>query len=181
MKAHEIFQEIDAPFAGDIIGYFRDESREIYKTTLASLAIQKKLRPVFIQKKPVKDQIAWLIKTLKLRLADGVGEHLLQVWLLQTQQPMLIQFLDAMEIEHDDEGAVEDLPESIDAEKLGSAIDGLLEKYPAPLITLYLRVFQMQQANGWPEIAGMLENDERLTLKGPVEIEEPAPPESGAE
>ena len=145
MKAYEIFQNLNGDFAADIMGYFRKESREIYKTTIASLATQRKLRPVFVTKKPAPDQIAWLVKTLKMKMADTVGEHLLQVYLLKEQKELLIEFCDAMGIEHDDDGGVEELPEEIDAEKLKSAVDQLLEKHSAQAVTLYLRVFQLQR------------------------------------
>ena len=162
MNAHEIFQKLDHAFAVQIMTYFREESREIYKTTVATLATQRKLRPVFIQKKPVAVQIDWLIKTLKQKSADTVSEHLLQVWLLREKKEMLIMFVDDLGIEHDEDGGVDELPETIDAEKLKVAMDHLLENYPAPVVTLYLRVFQIQQAEGWPEIAEALEKDERL-------------------
>ena len=164
MKAHELFSQMDTELASDIVGYFRKESREIYKTTVASLSMQRKLRPVFVQKKPAEAQIAWLVKTLKMRNANTVGEHLLQVWLLKAQQALLIDFLDAMEIEHDDEGAVENLPESIEKEKLDPALDLVLGKHDPRVVTLYMRVFQMQQAGGWPGIAEALESDKRLVI-----------------
>lgn len=164
MRAYEIFQNLDSKLAADIIGYFRAESREIYKTTVASLATQKKLRPIYVQKKPAADQIAWVVKTLKLKMADTVGEHLLQVWLLKAQKDMLIRFVDDLGIEHDEDGGVENLPEEIEPEKLKAAIDHLLEDYPANVVTLYLRVFQIQQPGGWPAIAEAFESDDRLTL-----------------
>ncbi len=169
MNAYEIFQQLHDDVATEILGFFRNEQRDIYKTTVATLAVQKKLRPVFVQKKPVPAQIAWLIKTLKQRPSDTVAEHLLQVWLLKTQKDMLITFVAALGIEHDEEGGVEDLPETIDPEKLKEGIDLLLEKNPAPLVTLYLSVFQLQQPGGWPEIAEALAKDERLQLSGAVE------------
>lgn len=175
MKAFEIFQQITPDFADSILRFFRESEREIYKTTLSSLAIQKKLRPVFVQKKPAREQIAWLVKMLKLRTSDAVGEHLLQVWLLKSQSPMLIKFLDDMGIEHDGEGAVEDLPKTIDAGKLKAAVDGLLAEHPPEKVTLYLHVFQQQESEGWPELESLLAEDERLTLHP---REEPSPAEA---
>ncbi len=164
MKAYEIFQNLDDKLANEIIGYFRVESRDIYKATVTSLATQRKLRAAFVQKKPGADQIAWVVKTLKLKMADTVGEHLLQVWLLKEQKDMLIRFVGDLGIEHDDDGGVENLPETIEADKLKAAIDHLLEESPANVVTLYLRVFQIQQPGGWPAIAEALETDGRLKL-----------------
>jgi hypothetical protein len=164
MKVYEIFQNLDEALAHEIIGYFRTESRDIYKATVSSLATQRKLRAAYVQKKPGADQIAWVVKTLKLKMADTVGEHLLQVWLLKQRKDMLIRFVDDLGIEHDDDGGVENLPETIEEDKLKAAIDHLLEDYPANVVTLYLRVFQIQQPGGWPAIAGALKTDERLEL-----------------
>lgn len=164
MQCFEIFKALDDNLAREIVGYFREESREIYKTTVATLAVQRKLRPVFVQKKPAPAQIDWVIKTLRQKSADTVAEHLLQVWLLKAKKEMLIMFVDDLGIERDEDGAVEDLPETIEEDKLKPAIDHLLEHYPAPLVTLYLRVFQIQRPEGWPAIAEALESDDRLVF-----------------
>lgn len=164
MKAYEIIQNLDPEFTTEILTYFRKEEREIYKTTVATLAAQKKLRPIYVQKKPGSAQIEWIAKTLKQRPSNTVAEHLLQVWLLKTQKDMLIMFVGDLGIDHDEEGGIEELPESIDPAKLKDAINHLLENYPPQRATLYLRVFQLQRPGGWPEIDEALESDERLTL-----------------
>ena len=164
MKAYEIFQNLNPELASQIIDYFRKDSRDIYKATVSSLATQKKLRPVYVTKKPGAEQVSWVVKTLKQKMANTVGEHLLQVWLLRAQKDMLIRFVDDLGIERDEEGGVDNLPETIDAEELKKAIDHLLEDYPPNVVTVYLEVFQVQQEGGWPAIADALANDERLTL-----------------
>lgn len=175
MKAYEIIQQLNPDFATAIMRYFREEQRDIYKTTVATLAGQKKLRPVYVQKKPVPAQIDWILKTLKQRTSDTVAEHLLQVWLLKTQKDMLITFVGGLGIEHDEEGGVEDLPETIDKGKLEEAVNALLQAHPRPLVALYLRVFQLQQPGGWPEIEEALGSDERLDLGASAEMEAEQP------
>ncbi len=143
----------------------RDEERDLYKTTLSTLANERKLRPVFIQKKSVAEQIAWLHKTLKLKSSDMVGEHIFQVYFMQGQQDLLVKFCDAMDIEHDGKGSVEGaLPETLDADKLSAAVDTLLESFDAQLVSLYLNVFNIQTDDGWDSISDLLASDERLKL-----------------
>lgn len=143
----------------------RDEERDLYKTTLATLANERKLRPVFIQKKSVADQIAWLHKTLKMKASDMVGEHIFQVYFMQGQQDLLVKFCDAMDIDHDGKGSVDGaLPEELDADKLAAAVDTLLESFEPQLVSLYLNVFNIQTDNGWDSITALLESDERLKL-----------------
>jgi hypothetical protein len=145
--------------------YFREEERDLYKTTVSSLAQNRKLRPVFVQKKPVPEQIAWLHKTLQMRGQDVVGEHLFQVWFMKGQQPLLIDFCDSMGIEHNGEGSVEgELPGELDDEKLKATVDTLLNKYNPKLVSLYLLIFNKQTLDGWDNLAKLIEEDERITL-----------------
>ena len=145
--------------------WMRDDDRNLYKTTLSSLGKVKNLRLVFLQKKPVADQIIFMHKVLKLRTQDLVGEHLLQVWFMKAQQDLLIAFCNRMDIEHDGSGQVTgDLPEALDDDKLKDTIDRLLEMFDPKRVTLYLRVFNLQVAGGWANLTPILETDERLKL-----------------
>ena len=117
MKTHEIYQQLDPALVQEMFLFFRETERDLYKSAVSSLASNRKLRPVFIQKKPVPEQIAWLHKTLKLRSSDIIGEHLFQAWFMKGQQPLLVDFCDAMDIPHNGEGTVEgDLPEDLDVD-----------------------------------------------------------------
>lgn len=165
VKTHEIYQQLDPALVQEMFLFFRETERDLYKNAVSSLAANRKLRPVFIQKKPVPEQIAWLHKTLKLRSSDIIGEHLFQAWFMKGQQPLLIDFCDAMEIPHNGEGTVEgDLPEELDGEKFKATLDTLLEKYNPKLVTLYLQVFNLQTPSGWAVVADALESDERLGM-----------------
>lgn len=141
----------------------RTDERDLYKSTVATLANDRKLRTVFIQKKSVAEQIAWMHKTLKLKSSDMIGEHLFQVYFMQGQQALLVAFCDAMGIEHDGKGSVDGaLPETLDTDKLKAAIDTLLESFDSHLVSLYLRIFNLQTQNGWENLTEILASDERL-------------------
>ena len=165
MNAYEIYQKIDPAIVNEMFTWLRENERQLYKTAVSSLAANRNLRPVFVEKKSIPDQIAFIHKTLKLRTCDTIGEHLFQVWFMKGQQPLLIGFCDGMGIPHDGEGSVEGaLPETLDDDKLKSTIDDLLAKHDPKVVTLYLRVFNLQTTNGWQNIAATLESDDRLKL-----------------
>jgi len=165
VKAYQIYQAADSSLITDLFKWLREEERDLYKNAVASLAADRKLRPVFIQKKSLPDQFAWLHKTLKLKSTDMMGEHLFQLWFMKGQEELLVTFCDAMGIEHDGKGAVEsELPAELDADKLKGAVDALLEKFDPKLVTAYLRVFNLQREGGWEAITQILESDERLKL-----------------
>ncbi len=165
MHAYELFQAVKPSIVTDMFMWMRDTDRDLYKTALGSLTTNRKLRLAFIQKKPAKEQIAWMLKTLQLKTSDMIGEHLLQVYFMKGQEDMLVTFCDHLGIEHDGKGQVEnELPETLDPEKLKSAVDALLEKNDPALVTLYLHTFNIQTPDGWKELADILENDDRLKL-----------------
>ena len=171
MKAHEIFQEVDADTAASVFQYLRDEQREVYTMSLSTLASNRKLRPVFIQRKPAPAQIEWLVKNVKLKASDEIAEHVIQLWLMKAHQSVLIQFLDGMGIEHDGEGAAEDIPDDIDAKKLKTTVTKLLQDHSAGVIRVYLHVFQMQRPEGWPEITALIEATPELQFGEPKKEE----------
>lgn len=165
MKAFEVYQQVDPALVSDMFLWLRENERQLYKSAVASLTAARKLRPIFVEKKPVPEQIAWLHKTLKLRTSDTIGEHLFQAYFMKGQQQLLIAFCDGLGIEHDGEGSVEgSLPDTLDNEKLKSTIETLLEGNDAKLITLYLQIFNLQTESGWENLGKLLEEDERLTL-----------------
>ena len=165
VKAYEIYQNIDPTLILDMFQWMRDEERDLYKTTVATLAQDRKLRPVFVTKKSVPEQIAWLHKTLKLKSCDMIGEHLFQVYFMKGQEKMLVSFCDSMGIEHDGKGSVDgELPETLDADKLKAAVDKLIEENGEKLTALYLSVFNLQTESGWDSLTELLEKDERIAI-----------------
>ena len=165
MKAHELYTAVDPAVVTEILDWFRANDRNVYKTAVATLASNRKLRPVFVQKKPLTEQYAWVHKTLKLNACDTIGEHLLQAYLMSAQQSMLAMFCDGLGIPHDGKGSVVgDLPKKIDAERLSSTIDRLVDIFDPKMLTMYLRCFNLQVPGGWPELTNVLETDSRLKL-----------------
>ena len=165
VKAHELYAAVDPAIVTQMLDWFRANDRNVYKSAVATLAGNRKLRPVFIEKKPLADQYAWIHKTLKIHACDTIGEHLLQAYLMAGQQSMLAMFCDGMGIPHDGKGSVVgDLPKKIDAERLTTTIDRLIGLFDPKLLTLYLHCFNLQVPGGWPELTEKLQSDERLVL-----------------
>ncbi|MEI6175971.1 MAG: hypothetical protein WCS43_03695 [Verrucomicrobiota bacterium] len=165
MKSHELYAAVDPAIVTQILDWFRANDRNVYKSAVATLASNRKLRPVFIQNKPLVDQYAWIHKTLKINACDTIGEHLLQAYLMAGQQSLLAMFCDGMGIPHDGKGSVVgDLPKKMDPERLAGTVDRLIEIFDPKLLTLYLHCFNLQVPGGWQDLTEKLNSDERLTL-----------------
>lgn len=165
MKAHELYTAVDPAIVTQMLDWFRSNDRNVYKSAVATIAGNRKLRPVFIEKKPLVDQYAWIHKTLKINACNTIGEHLLQAYLMAGQQSMLAMFCDGMGIPHDGKGSVVgNLPKHLETDRLATTIDRLVDLFDPKLFTLYLYCFNMQVPGGWPELTEKLTSDERLTL-----------------
>ncbi len=173
-QAYELFQEMKPDTALSVFRYLRDEQREVYKATLNSIAKERRLRPVFVQRKPVADQIDWMLKNVRLRGCSEIAAQVLQLWLLKGHSSLLTGFLDGLGIEHDGEGAAEDIPETLDAEKLESTVAGLSKQFDPEIVAIYLHIFQLQQSGGWPELAELIGRSPELQLGAAAPAESPA-------
>ncbi len=166
MKPYTIFQKLDDETVTIFLDWMRNQERGVYRAALRELGALKKLRPQFMQQKPLEEQMAFLRKMLAWKPAESISDHLLQVWLVRKHEGMLVTFLNALEIPHNGHGVVEvALPETLDADKLKAAVDALFEKFPASAVSVYLQMFQNQTENGWDELQQILDSDERVTLK----------------
>ena len=166
LASNVIFQKISEDLSQEIVKFIRGEEKEAYKSILAGLAESRRVRTVFVQKRPVEKQISWLVQSLKLKTGELVADQVLQIWLLKAKTDMLTSFLDKLGIEHDGEGSVEgDLPNELDGDKLKEGVEGLIEKYGEEEVRIYLALFQAQKTGGWPELHSLIDSDERLSFK----------------
>ena len=165
MRSHEVFQRISPALAGEIFTYVQTEQKPVYKTAIQGLANQRNLRGVFIERKPPVERHPWMHAALGRRVSDSVASHLLQTWLLGANKQMLCDFLDAMEIKHEDDGTVGELPPAPPTEKIAAAVSQLLKKYSAETVAVYLHAFRdMDSAVQWPALDEILAEEPRLAL-----------------
>lgn len=160
MKYNEIFANMSPELGERILMFLREDQREAYKQVVGGLATKRKLRPVFVQRKPLPKQLEWLLTSLRLPLSNEIGEQVISLYFMQGQQAMLIQFLDDLGIEHE-EGTIEDLPETLEGEKIKAAMDRLFEAFPDEEVALYLQIFAFQSDGDYPELDEIIANDPR--------------------
>ena len=165
LKPHEIFAQMSPDLAGQIFAYLFEKEKPLYKATIESLAKQRKLRPVFVERKPRAERSAWLQETLARKSSEGIAAHVLQIWLVGAHAKLLCDFLDALGIAHDENGTIEALPPAPPKEKLVEAIEALRKSHDPAVVNVYLHAFQALDDHGWSTLAELLATDERLQLK----------------
>lgn len=157
MHSHEIIQTLSAEEAAGILEHLRGTNKEGYRAALAALAARRKLRPVFVERKPVAERNAWMARMLGLKMNEDLAAELLQSWLLDAHRPMIIAFLDAQGIKHDGEGLLDDVPPEPAAEAVDAAVDLLLQQHDRAAALIYLRLFAASAPGGWPHLQKRLD------------------------
>ena len=102
-----------------------------------------------------------VIESLKRPAFEETATQLLSGWLIKHQVGMLKQFLDAMNIDHED-GVVENLPTEAPDDALDAAIEALLSSHDREIVILYLHAFHSMNNAGWSNLEAILENDHRV-------------------
>jgi len=165
LKSHELFGFMSPALATEIIEYLFATDKPSYRATLSAVAEARKLRPVFLERQARVERHATMLGTLTRPQLDQVAAILLRTWLVKKHTAMLTAFLDALGIPHK-EGVVEDLPATMDDEKLKAAVEQLLAKFPPEVVAVYLNAFNDMNEANWPNLKTILENDSRLQLGG---------------
>jgi hypothetical protein len=163
-QTHEIFARMPPEVAAQLFTHLHDKEKALYKATIETLAKQRKLRPVFVERKPRDERFAWLREAIARKQNESVGAHLLQIWFVGAQSKLLCDFLDALGIKHDENGTIEELPPAPEKEALRKAVDECLAKHDPKVVAVYLHAFQALDEKGWPTLGELLVEDSRLHL-----------------
>jgi len=164
MKCYELFGKLSPELTNEIFAYLLEFEKPVYKAMVQNIASRRKLRPVFIERKPRRERHLWLQQALSLKSADDLTMQLLQIWLLGAQREMICEFLDSLGIEHDGKGVVDNLPAAPSRDRLNETISKLLEKRSPEAVALYLHAFQAMDETGWSILDEALATDPRISL-----------------
>lgn len=163
LTSHELMGFMSPELSNDILQFAFESDKELYKVTMKAVADARKVRPLFLEKQARPQRHANMAATLSKPSMELAAGTLLRGWLVKKHTAMLIDFLNALGIEHKD-GVVEDLPEKIDDAKLKEAVDVLLGKYDREIVAVYLNAFNCMNETGWENLEKMLEEDSRVQV-----------------
>jgi hypothetical protein len=163
LTAHELIGFMSAQRATEILEFAYQSDKELYKATLSAVAQAKKVRPVFLERQPRKERHTAMLATLARPALEPAAGTLIRGWLLKQHKPLLVEFLDALGILHKD-GVVDELPETMDDTRLGSAVESVLSRHPHEVVGIYLHAFYEMNEARWPNLKALLEKEPRLQL-----------------
>jgi hypothetical protein len=163
-RPNELFAKLPPAIVQQIFDFLHEKQRPLYHATLDAICKQRKLRPIFIDRKPKPERFAYLADALGRKQNEGIAAQLLQIWFVGTQSKLLCDFLDALGIKHDENGSFEELPPAPSKDALRAAVDAIIPKHDPAVVAGYLHAFQALDDKGWPTLDELLAEDERLKL-----------------
>lgn len=167
MTAHELFAMFSSSEAGEVFGWLQESDRAAYRTMAGMLATRRKLRPVFVERKPRDERHAWMREALGRASNADLATEILQAWIMGAHEEMVCAFLDSLEVAHDGKGLIETLPPEPSEAGVRAAVEGLFAKYPPFAVRAYLNLFTSMDMTDWPVLRGMVATDPRLCQKTP--------------
>ena len=162
MTAYELFARLSPAEASGILEWLQESDRAAYKTCAGLLATRRKLRPVFVERKPKAERNAWMAENLGKPASADLATEILQSWLLGAHGDMVCGFLDSLKIPHDGKGPIETLPAEPPAGDVDRAIEELFSKYPADAVLVYMNLFASMEMTAWPHLKELVSTDPRL-------------------
>lgn len=151
--------------ASDIIEFSHTSDKKLYRAALDAVAQARKVRPVFLERQPPAERNATIAGSLGRPALAIAADTLIRNWLLKKHTTLLVDFLDALNIKHE-QGVVEDLPKSVEDAALKTAVETLLAKHPAEAVSVYLHAFNSMNAESWANLDVLLQSEPRLRLTG---------------
>jgi hypothetical protein len=165
VRADLLFANL-APGEADLVfANLREHDRAAYRGVVVATAARKKLRPVFLERKPLPERHAWMAAMLAKASNADLAAEVLQAWLFACRTPMLVAFLDAVGAPHDGEGRIESLPPEPSKTQLETAVDGLCSRFPQWEVAVYLRLFCEMDIARWPALRELV--DDRFPFAQP--------------
>jgi hypothetical protein len=163
LTSHELFGFMSPALANDILAFTFESDKPTYRAIINGVAEARKVRPVFLERQPRTQRHALVIATLARPNLEPVASNLIRTWLVKKERTMLVDFLNALAIPNN-EGVVDDLPKTVEDEKLKAAIETLLAKYRHEAVAVYLNAFNDMNEAHWANLKTLLEGDPRLQL-----------------
>ncbi len=163
MTANQMFAEMSPALAVRIVEEVHATDKDLYRVALANVAMAKKVRPIFLEQRTKAERFRMMAEALRRTDLQVVAGNVISGWLVKNQQPLLIDFLTALHIPHQN-GVVETLPATVDDQDLHDAVELLLGKNTPEVVGLYLRAFHDMNEADWPNLKKILTEDVRLML-----------------
>jgi hypothetical protein len=155
MRAYQVFAGMAPDRATALLGALREKSPATYEQALALASAALRARPVYLRRQPLEKQAQAARRAFSRVAANEAAEEVLATYFLECEKALLLEWLDAVGVEHDD-GTLSATPAAPPAKKLREAVEAFRKGADDWKRDLLLRAFAAQSAVDWPELEALL-------------------------
>ena len=159
---HTLWPTLSPQLANDILLAVQKSNKKLYRTAVEVMAPRMGIRVPTLLEMPKAQRHATWIQILARPEMEVLSFNILSAWLIESQRPMLCAWLDALGVEHGDNGCADTFPPQPDAAALKKGADVLLQKFDSRIVGVYLRTFNQIDETRWPALDEILSSDPRL-------------------
>lgn len=157
MRSYQIFAAMSPDRAAAVMSGLSESAPQMFKQALLAASASMNARPVYLQRQPFEKQVGAVRRALSRVAANNVAEEILAVYFLECRKELLIEWLDLLEIEHEDgilEADAPIAPKKADLQKARDSFCGVDDDADRSLL---LNAFAAQSAIDWPDLEALLD------------------------
>lgn len=156
MRSYQVFAAMSPECAQSVMSGLSEKSPQTFKQALFAASAAMNARPVYLQRQPFAKQAQAVRRALSRVAANGVAEEILAIYFLECRKELLVEWLDALGLEHEEGTLVEDQPAAPDEKVLREARDAFCAVDDDADRELLVSAFAAQTAIDWPELEALL-------------------------
>jgi hypothetical protein len=156
LRAYQVFAGMDAAQAEAFFGRMAERAPAVFSSALAAAGAALRMRPAFLRKQPLARQAAALRQALARVGSTGAAEEILAVYFLECRKELLVEWLDAVGVAHEEGTLRDEAPAEPGEAALGKAVAAFRSADSDPDRAILLAAFAAQQAIDWPKLEALL-------------------------
>jgi hypothetical protein len=157
MRAYQVFGRMTDEEASRFLGVLAEKAPAFHIQALGAAAAAMRARAQYLMKQPHEKRAQAVRRALARVAASDVAEELLAVYFLDCRKELLVEWLDAVGLEHEEGSLKADEPACPEPAKLAAALERFRggakpggEPGDGAERELLLRAFAAQTAIDWP-------------------------------
>lgn len=156
MRAYQVFGWMSPEATARMLGVLEEHAPAFYAQALGAAAAAMKARPHYLLRQPAEKRAQAVRRALARVVANDVAEELLAIYFLDCRKELLVEWLDAVGLEHEEGALREDAPACPGQAALTAAVEKFRAGEGSEERELLLRAFAAQRAIDWPDLEAML-------------------------
>jgi hypothetical protein len=164
MRAYQVFGRMSDAEAARFLAVLAEKAPAFHMQALGAAAAALRARPQYVMRQPHEKRAQAVRRALARVAASPVAEELLAVYFLDCRKELLIEWLDALGLEHEEGVLKADQPAEPEPDRLRAAVAAFrqaagVDGEPGDRAEreLLLRSFAAQSAIDWPALEGLVE------------------------